>query len=138
MPNKKILIVDDEISLRESLGLVLEGSGYDLFFAENGNTALEMCKKVKPDLILLDIYLPDRFGMEIVKIIRSVESLYGDPKIIIITGIANSLEDSKIKSSDAEDTARALWKKQYDVADFFTKPFNFEVLINRINEILSK
>lgn len=66
-----VLIVDDEEGIRKSLGDILEDEGYEVLTAENGNEALRIAENESPDLIFLDIWLPDRDGIEILEEIRT-------------------------------------------------------------------
>ena len=59
---KKILIVDDDKTLRDLLEKNLKKENYDVYTAQDGNTALRLCREKQPDLILLDIKLPDMLG----------------------------------------------------------------------------
>ncbi len=70
MSQKKILIADDEIDLREALSTALSSAGYATVTAKNGAEALELALKEKPDLILLDIMMPDINGHETLNKLR--------------------------------------------------------------------
>ncbi|MFP3908824.1 MAG: response regulator [Archaeoglobaceae archaeon] len=76
----KILIVDDEPAMREVMGLILDK--YEIIEASNGYEALEVCERVKPDLILMDIMMPRMDGIEATK---AIQEKYPDAKIVAIT-----------------------------------------------------
>ena len=63
----KVLVVDDDDALREMVGLVLAGAGYQPLFAADGISAVEIFKDRNPDLVLLDIMLPGQSGIEVCK-----------------------------------------------------------------------
>jgi two-component system, OmpR family, response regulator VanR len=92
---KKILIVEDDKPLRELLAMRLKTQSYEVFTAEDGKTALSLCKEKKPDLMLLDVNLPDILGVDIADMIKNSKTDFGHPKIIVITGIAYSVDDPK-------------------------------------------
>ena len=69
---KSILIVDDEQGIRESLTGILEDEGFTPFSVESGETAIEKVSEEKPDLILLDIWMPGMDGMETLTRIRNI------------------------------------------------------------------
>ncbi len=121
---KKVLVVEDDKPLRELLAMRLESQKYTVFSAETGQEALALMKENKPDLILLDVNLPDILGVDILDAIKASSAEYGNPKIIVLTGIAYSIDDPKER-----------WKKEYGVADFMTKPFDYEVLLRKIETI---
>ena len=63
--NKKILLVDDEPDILELIGYNLRQEGYDVFTAENGKQGIDMARSVNPDLIILDVMMPEMDGMEV-------------------------------------------------------------------------
>ncbi|MEZ7857026.1 MAG: response regulator, partial [Aquiluna sp.] len=71
----KVLVVDDDDALREMVGLVLAGAGYEPVFAADGISAVEIFKDRNPDLVLLDIMLPGQSGIEVCKQIRAVSGV---------------------------------------------------------------
>jgi CheY-like chemotaxis protein/MinD-like ATPase involved in chromosome partitioning or flagellar assembly len=94
----KLLIVDDEADTLRLVSLMLERQGYEVLTARDGKTALERVAKDKPDLILLDVMMPDMDGFEVVKILRS------DPQtedIAIIMFTAKSQVEDKITGLEA-------------------------------------
>ena len=87
-----VLIVDDEYAGRETLQSVLESEGYTLEMAENGQQAIEMAKRIMPDVILLDVMMPGMTGYEVCQHIRT------DPQVAeipIISLIAHYVTISK-------------------------------------------
>src|SRR5574339_253827 len=104
-----ILIVDDEYAGRETLQSVLEGEGYQLEMAENGQQAIEKAKKLLPDVILLDVMMPGMTGFEVCQRIRSDPEIAEIP-IIVLTAL-----------DDRESLLSAL---KAGADDFISKPFD--------------
>ncbi len=111
----KILVVDDDNALREMVGIVLQSGGFEVHYCDDGSGALAAFNASKPDLVLLDVMLPGKDGIEVCKEIRQVA---GTP-IIMLTA-----------KSDADDVVRGL---EAGADDYVVKPFDPVVLIARIN-----
>lgn len=118
--NKKILVVDDEQPIADILKFNLTKEGYQVYCAYDGNEALEMVEEVKPDLILLDIMLPQKDGLEVC---REVRKKYDMP-IIILTA-----KDSEI------DKVLGL---ELGADDYVTKPFSSREMLARIKANLRR
>ena len=117
----KILIVDDEVRMRQLLKLYLEPIGYVCNMASDGVEALEKVKKENFDLILLDVMMPLFDGFEVCK---KITDAYPDIPIIMITALNDA--ESIIKGLDAGAT------------DYVTKPFNGDVLLARVRSVLRR
>lgn len=117
----KLLIIEDEPTLREFFAIRLKEQKYEVETASDGNSALKKCKEFQPNILLLDVNLPDILGIDIVEKIKAAPSEYGTPKIIVITGISYSIND-----------AENLWIKEFGVEAFFTKPFDLSEVIEKI------
>ncbi|WP_251554430.1 response regulator YycF [Neobacillus muris] len=117
---KKILVVDDEKPIADILQFNLKKEGYDVYCAYDGNEALQLIDEVQPDLILLDIMLPMRDGMEVC---REVRKKYEMP-IIMLTA-----KDSEI------DKVLGL---ELGADDYVTKPFSTRELIARVKANLRR
>jgi len=115
-----ILIVDDEPSARETLVAMLEGQGYQLEMAKNGSEALEIAKRVLPDLILLDVMMPAMDGFEVCRRVRSTPQLAEVP-IIILTALDNH--------------ASLMTGIEAGADDFLTKPIERRELVSRVRTI---
>ena len=113
---KKILVVDDEPDLLRVATFRLKKAGYEVFFAVDGQQALDSTKEYKPDLILLDLLLPDISGEEVCKRIKADVELERIP-VIIFTAITDKI-DEKSKSCGADD--------------YLIKPFAIEELLGKI------
>ena len=113
----QILIVDDMPTMQEQAKKVA-GEKYELLFASSAKEMFEMLKTGKPDLILLDIYMPEMDGFECLQLLKKDERTKNIPVIITAT-------DSSIVSEAKGFTLGA--------ADFLRKPFTEEIMFSRIN-----
>ncbi len=123
MQRKSILIVDDDQDIRDLLSYNLQKSGYSVNEAINGFDCLEKIKTIKPNLILLDVMMPEMDGLEVCQQIKS------DPKnhdILICFLTARGEDYSQIAALEAGGD------------DYVTKPIKPKVLISRINAILRR
>jgi len=116
---KKILVVDDEPDIRESVKMILTKNGYNVITADNGDQCLQKAKQENPDLILLDIMMPGTPVSEVVKQIKNI-------KIAFM---------SVVRISDARKRGLT---SQENIVDFFQKPFNVSDLIDRVELILNE
>jgi two-component system, OmpR family, alkaline phosphatase synthesis response regulator PhoP len=116
----RILLVDDENDFIELLQYKLAGQGYEFIVANDGVQALRQARQFKPDLILLDILLPDLDGLSVCEILKRQPATEKIPVIFV----------SALSSSVTRRTAAM----QAD--DFFTKPLDLPLLIHRIADLL--
>jgi DNA-binding response OmpR family regulator len=114
---KKILLIEDDTDLYALLKYNLEKEGYALTGSQTGRGALELCRQVRPDLILLDIMLPDSDGLDICKRIRQDPDLAGTPVIFL--------------TARASETDRIVGL-ELGANDYVVKPFFVRELIARI------
>lgn len=119
---KRILIVDDEPSIVMSLEYLLRRKKYDVLIARNGTEALQALGKDLPDLILLDIMMPDVDGYEICEYVKTSPTLK-HIKVIFLS--------AKSKKSDIEK-GRSLGADAYVV-----KPFSTKDLLAKINDLIN-
>jgi putative two-component system response regulator len=117
----KVLLVDDNTANLQVLRENLEGLGYKLLIAKNGKSALEIVRKARPDLILLDIMMPEMDGYEVCRILKSAEETRRIP-VIFLTAMA-----------DAEDEAKGL---ALGAVDYITKPIKPELVRARVRNHL--
>lgn len=113
----KVLIADDSAVYRRIVEQALYALPIEMIFAANGRQALDLCKKHKPDLIILDRVMPDLLGTEFCRMLRSI-SPNSMPHIIMLTG--SSEKESLIEGLDA------------GAADYVTKPFHDQELLARV------
>ncbi len=112
-----IFIIDDIMENVKILGSILLEQGYDISMANNGAMALKMIEKISPDLVLLDIMMPDINGFEVCRRFKQIEKMKNVP-IIFLTA-----------RSDAEDIIKGF---QLGGVDYIIKPFNNEELVVRV------
>ncbi len=118
----KVLVIDDEKHIRQSLADYLEDNGFDVITAENGRQGLEFIAGEKPDLVLLDLRMPEMDGLNVLEQGRRI---IPDLPVIVISG-ANRIED----------VVKAL---RYGAWDYLEKPIqNFSVLAHSVNQALEK
>ncbi len=117
----KILVVDDEESIRNLMRMNLELDGYEVHCAPDGEVALELFKRELPDVVLLDVKMPGMSGIEVLSKMRSIDP---DPEIIIFTGHGDM------------DMAVECLRKQ--ASNFLTKPISEELLSLSLKRSLEK
>ena len=115
---KKILVVDDEKNIRLLLDEELTDEGYEVIMADNGETALKMIEKEKPDIVTLDIKMPGEDGLNILRKIREIEY---DLPVIICSAYSVYKSDFSAVAAD----------------HYVVKSSDFDELKNKIKEILS-
>lgn len=118
---RKILIVDDREEVRKLIKLTLQTAGYALIQAATGAKALELAEKEVPDLIFLDIMMPDISGVEVLDRLRR-DKRFDNTIIIMLTGMGMELDVQRVLERGANE--------------YITKPFSPAKLLQRVNEIL--
>lgn len=113
---KKILIVDDDLEDLETMRIVLEKEKYDIVTADNGVDALDFLKKGKPDLVLIDIKMPNLSGYDLLRLLR--EKLNHKVKMIYVSIVPKGEVDMD------------------DIDGFIQKPFMPKNLVNEIKKVL--
>ena len=120
---KKVLIADDEQDILEIIDYNLTKEGYEIYTAKDGMEAIERANQVKPDLIILDIMMPKKTGIEVCEILRSQPSFH-DTLIIFLTALSD--ESSQVKGLEL------------GADDYINKPISPKVLISRVNAIFRR
>jgi len=90
---KKILVIDDDKDLSTTIKAILEYNGYNVFLSHEPRQGIDTAKQQKPDLILMDIMLPEMNGAEAVKILKSDENLKNIPVIFLTALVSNEEKD---------------------------------------------
>ena len=117
----KILVVDDEPAVRRSLHTSLFGMGFDIGEASSGDEALALCRIVRYDAVLLDLYMPGKGGVETCRDLRRMM-----PRMAILVVSVEDSEESKVAALEA------------GADDFVTKPFHLGELCARIRSALRR
>jgi len=120
-PEARIVVVDDEPSIRDLLTTSLRFAGFEVFEAENGNAAFRVINEVHPDLIVLDIMLPDQNGFTITRRLRAQGNR---TPILFLTA-----------KDDSQDKVTGL---TVGGDDYVTKPFSLEEVVARIRAVLRR
>ena len=121
---KKILFVEDEPSLQKAVGELLRQEGFQIFSALDGAEGLEIAKKEKPDLILLDLILPKKDGFEVLRELKADNDLKNIP-VIILTNLEGTGDVEKAINLGA---TTYLIKANYELED----------VVRKIKEFLKK
>src|ERR1700724_99866 len=116
----RILLVDDEESIQDILSVALQPAGYSLYQASTGEEALQKFKLARPELILLDLFLPDMDGKDVLRRLRARTSTP-----IVVTSVRHQ-EAEKIECLDA------------GADDYLTKPFTMGELLARLRAVLRR
>lgn len=120
---KKILVVDDEPDILEIIGYNLTAEGYEVLYAKDGEEALTKAKESMPDLIILDVMMPRRTGMEVCRLLRAQEA-FNVTLIIFLTALNDEL--SHVKGLE------------FGADDFISKPVSPRVLVTKVNSLFRR
>ena len=123
MKPKKILVVDDEVDLVETVRFPLEMEGYHVLVSYNGEDALNQARKENPDLILLDLMLPKLDGYKVCRLLKFDER-YKHIPIFMLT--AKTQEKDKVLGLET------------GADEYITKPFEMDVLMEKVKAYLNK
>jgi two-component system, OmpR family, phosphate regulon response regulator PhoB len=117
---RKLLIVDDEEGVRSLVRMTLESDQYEILEAQRGDDALELVRKHLPDLVLLDVMLPDISGVEVCRTLKA-DARTNPVTILMLT--------AKAQNADLEEAEDA------GANGYFTKPFSPVALLRRVDTI---
>lgn len=117
----QILVVDDELSIRRTLEGIFKDEGYSTISAEDGEAALAILTKVRPELVVLDIWMP---GMDGIETLRRIKQLYSDLPVIMVSGHAT--------------IATAVTATRLGATDFVEKPLDLHRIIQSVQNALAK
>ncbi len=120
---KRILIADDEPDILEIIQYNLKTEGYEVATAKNGNDALDLAKRFNPDLIILDIMMPGKTGIEVCNLLR-MQPAFNDTLIIFLTALSD--EGTEIKGLET------------GADDYLTKPISPKVLVSKVNALFRR
>lgn len=119
---KRILIIDDDIEIGDSMRFALEATGYEVQIARNGNYGLALAERDNPNLIVLDMMMPKRSGFLVLETLRQANSY--PVRIIMVT--AN------------EGARHRAYAEQLGVDEYLKKPFPMELLLETVARVLAK
>lgn len=120
---KKVLIIDDEKDILELVSIILSESDISVYRAEDGLSGLEIAREEKPDLILLDIMMPEIDGWEVLKMLKVDEETKDIPVAMLTC------------KTETRDKVLGI---QEGAIDYITKPFAPDDLLTKVEEILTK
>jgi two-component system alkaline phosphatase synthesis response regulator PhoP len=121
--SQRILVVDDDRSIVRLVRAYLEQAGFEVLVSYDGETALHAMRRDRPDLVVLDLMLPDRDGWEITRIVRSTPEIARMPIIMLTARV--------------EDTDKIVGL-ELGADDYVTKPFNPQVMLARVRAVLRR
>jgi two-component system alkaline phosphatase synthesis response regulator PhoP len=121
--NRKVLIADDEPDILEILKYNLSGEGYEVVTAKNGDEALEKAIRTRPDLIVLDVMMPQKTGVEVCRLLRA-QPAFKDTLIILLTAVND--EGTQIKGLET------------GADDYINKPVSPKVFLSRVNALFRR
>jgi two-component system alkaline phosphatase synthesis response regulator PhoP len=119
----KILIADDEPDILEIMEYNLSAEGYEVICAKNGDEAIDLAKKELPSMIILDVMMPGKNGMEVCKLLR-LQQQFKETIIIFLTALND--ENTEIKGLET------------GADDYITKPVSPKVLISKVNALFRR
>jgi len=123
-PMPRVLVVDDEPHIAELVGVGLRYTGFEVTTAANGRDALSEVRRARPDLVVLDVMLPDLDGFEVAKRIREIDGGAGRLPVIFLTA--------------RDTTADKIQGLGLGGDDYVTKPFSVEELMARVQAVLRR
>jgi two-component system alkaline phosphatase synthesis response regulator PhoP len=120
----KVLIIEDDVDIRELISFFMEKQGYEVFEASDGMTGLKLVKTYHPHIIILDLMLPLLDGINLAQMVKKSPDKYGNPKIIMLTA-----------KTDIEDVLEGL---EVGADDYMKKPFDPRELVLRIKKLVNR
>ena len=121
--SKKILIADDETDILEIIRYNLITEGYTVFTAKDGNETIDIAKRQQPDLIMLDIMMPGKNGIEVCNLLR-MQPAFKDTLIVFLTALSDEGTEVKGLETGADD--------------YLTKPISPKVLLSKVNALFRR
>ncbi|MES2847709.1 MAG: response regulator transcription factor [Bacteroidota bacterium] len=120
---KKILIADDEPDILEIIQFNLQNEGYEVITAKNGDEAIEAAKKNQPNLIILDIMMPGKNGIEVCNILR-MQPAFNETLIIFLSALSDETTEIRGLETGADD--------------YLTKPISPKILTSKVNALFRR
>jgi two-component system alkaline phosphatase synthesis response regulator PhoP len=125
---KKILLVDDDPDLVEAVSTILESKGYAVAAAYGGVEGLKKARTENPDLIVLDVMMPDKNGYEVCKELKA-DKKYRSIPVLLLTAVVSNIPTTKYTHLMGKDT---------EADDYMDKPVEPNELVKRIEVLISK
>jgi len=125
---KKILLVDDDPDLLNAVRMILEAKNYEVAAAYGGVEGLQKARTENPDLIVLDVMMPDKDGYAVCKELKSDPQLSRIP-VLLLTAVVSHISTTRFTQQMGLET---------EADDYIDKPVEPEVLVKRIETLLSK
>ncbi len=122
-PAQRILIVDDHAGIRDVFIFHMQGQNFIIGEAEDGVQAMALVRRLRPDLIVLDLLMPSLNGCAVLDLLQ--EEGYGDIPVIVMTGMDEAFDKDAIL-------------RQPNVVDYLIKPFSYDGLAKRIRNFIAK
>ncbi|HUS00174.1 MAG TPA: response regulator transcription factor, partial [Chitinophagaceae bacterium] len=119
----KILLADDEPDILEIVSYNLIAEGYEVICAKNGNQAIELAKQYLPSMIILDVMMPGKNGIEVCRILRS-EPMFKETVIIFLSALGDERSEIRGLETGADD--------------YITKPISPKVLTSKVNALFRR
>ncbi|MGD9047616.1 MAG: response regulator [Anaerolineae bacterium] len=120
----QILCIEDQAGMLDLLRLILERDGYEVLGAQDGVEGLEMMHSQQPDLVLLDLMLPEVDGAEVL-LQKGKDPVIRDIPVIAVTALTSPFD-------------QLMWKRHTEIKDYVTKPFKRTELLRTIERVLSQ
>ncbi|HUS70731.1 MAG TPA: response regulator [Anaerolineae bacterium] len=124
----KILLVDDDHDFVEATRIVLESAPYDVAVAYDGEEALHKVREVAPDLIILDVIMPEQHGFKVCEALKSDPDLSGIP-VIMLTSLSQQMGETAFSLTDG---------MMLEADDYVDKPVTPQELLRRVQKFLEK
>jgi len=120
--SKKLLLADDSITIQKVIQITFAHENYELTITDNGDTAFEKAKALRPDLVMADVYMPGKNGYELCSAIKQDPALKDVP-VLLLAGSFEPFDENKARAAQAE-----AW---------IEKPFESQLLLDKVAELLS-
>ena len=120
----RILCIEDEPGMHDLLRLILESAGYVFLAARDGEEGLEVMRREHPDLILLDLMLPNVDGAEVL-LRKGEDAAIRDIPVVAVTALSSPFD-------------QIMWKEHTEIKDYVTKPFMRNQLLDTIGHVLAE
>jgi two-component system alkaline phosphatase synthesis response regulator PhoP len=125
---KKILVVDDDPDLVDATSIILRSRKYEVIVAYGGIEGLEKARNEKPDLIVLDVMMPDKDGYTVCRELKADPDLSGIP-VLLLTAVVAHIPTTRFTQQMGMET---------EADDYIDKPVEPQVLVERIEALLAK